>query len=74
MIDGRMTITVSLAEANRINALISRDTAKAIHKEAYGEGETQFYLTCPTCGKMLFGNDEFCPKCGQRLDTENTEL
>lgn len=61
---------------DEINALRERNTAK--EPEVYtnsdeirvgslviGKGVKAY--SCPKCGNMLRGSDNFCPKCGQRL-------
>ena len=61
---------------DEINALRERDTAKEpeVHTNSdeirvgslvIGKGVKAY--SCPKCGNMLRGSDNFCPECGQRL-------
>lgn len=64
---------------DEINALQERDTAKEpeVHTNSdeirvgslvIGKGVKAY--SCPKCGNMLRGSDNFCPECGQRLKRE----
>ena len=61
---------------DKINALREQDTAKEpeVHTNSdeirvgslvIGKGVKAY--SCPKCGNMLRGSDNFCPECGQRL-------
>ena len=68
-INETMQVRMTLEEANHINALLDRDKAKAIVRD------DKYDLTyCPSCNGVVFGDNTFCSKCGQRLDTENIAL
>ena len=65
---------------DEINALRERDTAKEpeVHTNSdeirvgslvIGKGVKAY--SCPKCGNMLRGSDNFCPECGQRLKRED---
>lgn len=65
---------------DEINALRERDTAKEpeVHTNSdeirvgslvIGKGVKVY--SCPKCGNMLRGSDNFCPECGQRLKRED---
>lgn len=80
MIDGKITVTLSIAEANYYNALEERDKAKPIKLKTYdfklsdGSYPTPSEL-CPNCeASVQYEKGTFCPMCGQRLDRENTKL
>lgn len=64
-----MGVRLSLEEVNHINALIERDTAKAVVVDEHYNLEY-----CPVCNRVILGNDLFCSKCGQRIDRENKAL
>ena len=68
-VKGSMDVRLTLDEVNNINALIERDTAKAVvADEAYN------LCYCPICKSIPLTGDTFCRKCGQRLDAENKAL
>ena len=68
-ITGTLELRLSLEQVNHINALIERDTPKAVIKD-----KEYSLLYCPTCNKIVYPHNAFCEKCGQRLDVENTAL
>lgn len=71
-IKGAITVELFLEEAEHINKLIDRDTAKPVKDggtDAFGDPRYE----CPACGNFV--HDElFCRNCGQRLDTTNVAL
>lgn len=69
MIKGSIDIRLTLDEVNHINALLERDTAKAIV-----EDDKYNICYCPACKHVLLNGDVFCSRCGQRLDIENKSL
>lgn len=80
MIDGKITVTLSIAEANYYNTLEGKDKAKPIKLKKYdfklsdGSDPTPDML-CPNCeASVTYEKGTFCPKCGQRLDRENTAI
>ena len=61
---------------DKINALREQDTAKEPEVHTNGDeirvgslviGKGVKAYSCPKCGNMLRGSDNFCPECGQRL-------
>ena len=75
LIKGKIDITLSVEDVTRINSLIERDTARPIRKSIWDyEGKSYTSFKCPTCDSGVSATDGFCKVCGQRLDTENTEL
>ena len=70
-------LDMSFKEAKELDALLARNKAKpAIHD--VGENKDldikwSFYK-CPTCGRILQESDEYCSKCGQKIDRENNAL
>lgn len=56
-------------DVEKINALIERDTAKAIV-----EDDKYNICYCPACKHVLLNGDVFCSRCGQRIDAENRSL
>ncbi len=80
MIDGKITVTLSIAEANYYNHLEELDKAKPLKLKTYnfkladGSDPTPEEL-CPNCEATVgYVKGTFCPMCGQRLDRENTAL
>lgn len=62
---------------NRLNELIKRDQALPIVKDGYDEWdghEKHKKFACPSCECRTYEDYNFCPYCGQRLDTENYAL
>lgn len=60
---------------NRLNELIKRNEARPMIARFIKElNKTKYY--CPVCEAYIVDaeNYKFCPKCGQRLDTDNIEL
>ena len=75
LIKGNIDITMSVEEVTKINSLIERDTARPIRKSVWEyEGKTYTDFKCPKCDGMVKATDGFCKVCGQRLDTDNTEI
>lgn len=69
LLKGTIDIRLTLDEVNHVNALIERDTARAII------ADKQYDLCyCPVCKKIPTSTYKFCPYCGQRLDMENKAL
>ena len=57
---------------NRINELIDKAEPKPTKKFEYRDGSCADL--CPRCDKTMVNGWEYCPRCGQHLDTENYEL
>ena len=75
MIDGTMSVTLTLAKVNYYNELEARDTEMPLIEGKYmKDGEEGKYYTCPVCGEYIWTHDVFCRSCGQRIDTENVAL
>lgn len=70
---GKMSIELSLEDANYINELIERDTAKPMKEYEFDTTEGGLAL-CPRCEKVINSKLPFCSWCGQRVDIENYEL
>jgi len=80
MIDGKITVTLSITEANYYNHLEELDRAKPIKLKKYdfklsdGSDPKPVEL-CPNCeASVQYEKGTFCPMCGQRIDRENTEI
>jgi rRNA maturation endonuclease Nob1 len=74
-IKGKVDITMSVAEVTHINSLIERDTALPIRKSVWEyEGKKYTDFKCSKCDSIVKATDGFCHVCGQRLDTDNTEI
>lgn len=69
---GTINVKMTLEEANEYNELVKRNTAKAVKKYVFDSGYTDFI--CPVCERITINDYEFCPRCGQRLDTSNIAL
>lgn len=55
--------------------LRDRNEPKPIRKSAWDyEGKKYTDFKCPMCDSLVNAKDGFCKVCGQRLDTENTEI
>lgn len=66
---------MKVSEVNRLNELIKRDRSLPIVKDGYDEwGRNEEKYACPTCGCRVYEDYDFCPYCGQRLDTYNFAL
>lgn len=53
-----------------IQELVDKETPKKVIKftsEITNSEEALTFYTCPKC-RMLLSNDNYCPKCGQKLD------
>ena len=75
LIKGNIEVTMSIADVTKINSLIERDTARPIRKSVWEyDGKSYTDYKCPTCDSEVRATDGFCKVCGQRLDTENTEI
>ena len=58
---------------NRINDLIRKAEPKPMKKYEFSDGT--FNSKCPICNELILPKKHnYCPKCGQRIDTENYEL
>ena len=58
----------------KMKELIERDTAMPLHKFYFAPGLDPL-PSCPSCREILISRtDNFCRKCGQRLDCDNWEL
>ena len=68
----RISMELTLKDANHINALIERDKAKPMKE--YDDGHGFKSPMCPRCGKLINTNMEYCWWCGQHIDIENYEL
>ena len=57
-----------------IETLKERDKARPLHKFYFAPGHDPL-PSCPKCKEILYSrSSNFCPNCGQRLDTDNWEL
>ena len=63
-------------EVNKLNELIERNVALPVAERKYQIDPTDKKYECPVCGRGIVNieDDNFCRKCGQRLDTENIAL
>lgn len=60
---------------NRLNELIERNTPKPLVKAGNDEWDrTEQKYTCLSCESRVYEDYNFCPYCGQRLDTEKYAL
>lgn len=57
---------------NRINELIEKAEPKPMRKLEHSD-DTSTPL-CPRCESVLVPLSEYCPNCGQHIDTTNYEL
>lgn len=65
-IRGNINVSLSIEKASYINDLIDRDISKIPNIR---DGSSDSY-ECPVCGKYIYRSDEFCSKCGQRLERQ----
>lgn len=72
-IKGKMTVELTLEDANYVNELIERDKAKPM-RSLYFPITEQTLDVCPMCEKVLNKAMPFCGTCGQRIDLDNYEL
>ena len=69
-----MPITADEKIINKIQSLLDRLDeleAKATGKKPsleYPFDSIQANYHCPSCGYMVFSDDNYCPHCGQKLD------
>lgn len=76
MTEPNVTVIMTVDEYIKVKALERRDTPRPI-KEYHYTTESLKGLkqdVCPVCGAVVIKVDNFCSKCGQRLDHENIEL
>lgn len=71
---GKMSVELTLEQANEINALIERNKPRAIRQYVYSIEGIEPSDICPVCEHGLPFIDKFCPHCGQALDKDNYEL
>lgn len=64
-------IKVSVDDINHLNSLIEKDYAKPLKVKRVDDRVTYW---CPSCNRCVVDEWAFCPRCGQRLDTENEQL
>ncbi|MBQ1296768.1 MAG: hypothetical protein IIY21_22175 [Clostridiales bacterium] len=64
---GKINVQMTVAEYNKIKALIDRDAERPFIREKIAGGKID---RCPKCKKAL-GEGQFCPYCGQRIDMKN---
>lgn len=71
-IRGEVEVTLSTDEIVAINELIQRDKPKPLVEHEFNDGTTS--TKCPCCGRFIStvgGDWNYCPDCGQHIDTEN---
>lgn len=67
-INGEITVTLSVEDAEKINSLIDKDT-EALTSEKEG------WYYCPRCEKLIGTNiTRYCNNCGQRLNQTDIAL
>ena len=66
---GKVNVTMTVGEIQRYKELENRDIAKPFIRERF-ETTDKHIDRCPVCKEAL-GKGNFCPNCGQRIDTEN---
>lgn len=69
-INGKLVVNLTIDDVNYINTLLERDNPKAMRKYETSEG-THILDMCSVCGAVLGKTDNYCNKCGQRVDHEN---
>ena len=72
---GNITITLTAEEVVGINDLLEKDMPKPLVEHEFKDGTTG--TKCPRCGRFICavgGAWNYCPDCGQRIDTENIAL
>ena len=77
MTEPNVTVIMTVEEYIRIKALERRDTPRPVKLYHYTtlehlKGQTQD--VCPVCEAVLIKTDNFCCRCGQRIDHDNVEL
>jgi hypothetical protein len=70
-IHGVMDVKLTDEQVVKINTLIARNEKMPLEQKQIGDSD---YLGCPACGRMIFGKENFCCNCGQRIDCENIAL
>ena len=60
-----ITINLTTQEAAEYNALVEKSIAKFGYKADELE---EFYNVCPRCNSLVHRNDNYCSKCGQRVE------
>lgn len=68
-INETMQVRMTLEEANEYNELVERNKAMPIRIKTIGEST---FEVCPVCSRVIGKDMDFCGKCGQRIDKENT--
>lgn len=74
-IKGSMTVTLTAEEVVGINDLLEKDIPKPLVEHEFKDGTTS--TRCPRCGRFIsqIGTEwNYCPDCGQHIDTENIAL
>lgn len=74
---GRLQVNMSFEEAKRVKALLMRDESMPVVDRFFtdNEGKEWHRDYCPACDSPLgINDDEFCGKCGQRVDRSTKAL
>lgn len=74
-INETMQVRMTLEEANEYNELVERNKAMPIRVTEDDDGKKFYYCSnCNKCIGIADQIDDFCGRCGQRLDKENIAL
>ncbi len=69
---GMTDVKLTIEQVNELNELIERATPLAVIAD---KEEPEKWGFCPKCRCLINRNsDNFCRKCGQKVDTENAEF
>lgn len=72
---GNITITLTAEEVVGINNLLEKDMPKPLIEHEFNDGKKG--TRCPACGRFIHNEYDtwnYCPECGQHIDTENIAL
>lgn len=67
-IRGVIDMKLSIEDVTILNALIEKDNAKAVITDGSA------YSKCPECNAYISESDNYCSKCGQKVDTSTSAL
>lgn len=74
-IRGALDVELTIEEVTYLNALIERDKEKAVVRKDWEiDDSTYTDYKCPVCNTNTRSGDNFCSKCGQRIDRDNIAL